>query len=269
MGGKVSNKFFYMTLGTLFVNVSVGGGLTNFAAPPILMVARVWNWDTPYMFMNYGWKALLAVFINVALCVWINKKEFAPIEKAEPKTTTSTTPVPWWVTGVHLGFISLCVTAVHHPSFVIGLFILFLAFYYITNQFQSPIKVEESLLVGFFLGGLVILTANQGWWLQPILASVESLPLYLGALFLAPVTDNAAITALASQVETLTEASKYLIVAAALVGGGMTIIANAPNPAGFALLREHCPGGHLKPLYLVICGGIPTVVAGSIFWIFR
>ena len=113
------------------------------------------------------------------------------------------------------------------------------------------------------------MTANQGWWLQPILTSIESLPLYVGTLILAPVTDNAAITALAAQVTTLSESSKYLIVAAAVVGGGMTIIANAPNPAGFALLREHCPNKHLAPFYLVIGGGIPTLVAGTIYWIFQ
>jgi hypothetical protein len=32
----------YATLGVLFVNVSIGGTLTHFAAPPILMVARPW-----------------------------------------------------------------------------------------------------------------------------------------------------------------------------------------------------------------------------------
>lgn len=269
MRGSVSNKFFYMTLGTLFVNVSVGGALTHFAAPPVLMVARVWDWDTPYMFMNYGWKALLAVLLNVAVCVRINWKELMTMDQAEASCQSSTTYVPWWITGIHLVFITLCVTAVHHPAFVIGLFILFLGFYGITKEFQSPVKIEESMLVGFFLGGLVILTANQGWWLQPILTSIESLPLYLGTLFLAPVTDNAAITALAAQVTTLSESSKYLIVAAAVVGGGMTIIANAPNPAGFALLREHCPGKHLKPFYLVIGGGIPTLIAGTIYWIFQ
>ena len=36
----------YATLGLLFVNVSIGGTLTHFAAPPVLMVARPWGWDT-------------------------------------------------------------------------------------------------------------------------------------------------------------------------------------------------------------------------------
>ena len=39
----------YATLGLLFVNISVGGTLTHFAAPPVLMVASKWDWDVPFM----------------------------------------------------------------------------------------------------------------------------------------------------------------------------------------------------------------------------
>jgi hypothetical protein len=51
-----SRKFRYATLGLLFVNISVGGTLTHFAAPPVLMVASRWNWDTPFMLTHFGWK---------------------------------------------------------------------------------------------------------------------------------------------------------------------------------------------------------------------
>ena len=36
----VSPRLAYATLGLLFVNVSIGGTLTHFAAPPVLMVAK-------------------------------------------------------------------------------------------------------------------------------------------------------------------------------------------------------------------------------------
>lgn len=265
--GKISDKLFYSTLAVLFVNISVGGTLTNFAAPPVLMVARVWDWSTHFMFMNFGWKAIIAALINTAIAVWINRKDLKSIKKVSGVAHAPNKRAPFWIMAVHLVFIILCVLSVHHPSFVIGLFILFLGFYSITRELQSEVKIKESMLVGFFLGGLVILTAKQGWWLKPILSSIENFQLYFGTLLLAPVTDNAAITSLASQVTTLSENSKYLIVSAAVVGGGMTIIANAPNPAGYALLRAYCPGKNLKPLKLLLSALVPTVVAGIIFWV--
>ena len=48
----------YATLGLLFVNVSIGGTLTHFAAPPVLMVARPWGWDTAFMVSHFGWRAV-------------------------------------------------------------------------------------------------------------------------------------------------------------------------------------------------------------------
>ncbi len=264
--GKISDRLFYSTLAVLFVNISIGGTLTHFAAPPVLMVARPWAWDTAFMFTNFGWKAVIAAFLNTALAVYVNKKTLTGIKKVSGVAHAPARRAPAWIMLVHLIFITLCVLSVHHPAFVLGLFVFFLGFYAITKEDQSEVRVEESMLVGFFLGGLVILTAKQGWWLKPILSSVENIQLYLGTLFLAPVTDNAAITSLASQVTNLSESSKYLIVSAAVVGGGMTIIANAPNPAGFALLRAYCPGKSLKPLSLLKAAFIPTVLAGMVFW---
>lgn len=264
---QVPKRFFYVLLGTLFVNISVGGTLTHFAAPPVLMVARVWNWDTPFMFMNFGWKAMIAILLNTALAAWMSRHTLALIgkEKTEPDETKRS--IPAWITLAHLGFIALCIVGVHHPAFVIGLFLIFLGFYDITRDHQSRVKIEESILVGFFLGGLVILTAKQGWWLSPILRSIENLTLYMGTLFLSPITDNAAMTSLASQVEGLSEGSKYLIVAGAVVGGGLTIIANAPNPAGFALLRGSLPSKRLSPKHLFLGGLPPTLIAAVIFYL--
>lgn len=267
LAGKITDKLFYSTLAVLFVNISIGGSLTHFAAPPVLMVARVWNWDTPYMFMTFGWKAILASGINTIIATMINKEILTSIKKVSGVAHAPAKRAPWWIIIVHLAFIALCVMSVHHPAFVLGLFIFFLGFYGITKEEQSDVRIEESMLVGFFLGGLVILTAKQGWWLKPILSSIENLQLFLGTLLLAPVTDNAAITSLASQVTNLSESSKYLVVAAAVAGGGLTIIANAPNPAGFALLRAYCPGKSFRPLGLFKAALIPTAVAGILFYL--
>ena len=54
----------YAALGVLFVNISIGGTLTANAAPPVLMVASAWNWDTAFMASEFGWKAVLAVLVN-------------------------------------------------------------------------------------------------------------------------------------------------------------------------------------------------------------
>ena len=55
-----SSNLKYATLGLLFVNVSIGGTLTHFAAPPVLMVARTWQWDTLFMLDHFGWRAPIA-----------------------------------------------------------------------------------------------------------------------------------------------------------------------------------------------------------------
>ena len=57
--------------------------------------------------------------------------------------------------------------------------------------------------------------------------------LFFGAAALTAITDNAALTYLGSLVEDISDQSKYSLVAGAVAGGGLTVIANAPNPAGF------------------------------------
>src|SRR3546814_9019815 len=64
-------RFKYLALGVLFVNVSIGGVLTAYAAPPVLMVASTFGWDTAFMAAHFGWRAAIAVFINAAVLTWI------------------------------------------------------------------------------------------------------------------------------------------------------------------------------------------------------
>jgi Na+/H+ antiporter NhaD/arsenite permease-like protein len=50
-------------------------------------------------------------------------------------------------------------------------------------------------------------------------------------------------------------------VAGAVTGGGLTVIANAPNPAGISILREHFSNHVVNPIYLIYAAIIPTVIA--------
>ena len=112
--------------------------------------------------------------------------------------------------------------------------------------------LREGLLVGFFLAGLVTLGAQQQWWLQDLLAGMDSTVLFFGATALTAITDNAALTYLGSLVEGTDDAFRYSLVAGAVTGGGLTVIANAPNPAGFAILRGNFDEEAINPLGLLV-----------------
>lgn len=115
-------------------------------------------------------------------------------------------------------------------------------------------------MVGFFLAGLVVLGGMQSWWLQPLLTQMSPEAVYFGATALTAFTDNAALTYLGSLVEGLSEEFKYALVAGALTGGGLTIIANAPNPAGATVLKGRFDGGVINPGLLLIAALGPTIV---------
>ena len=53
----------------------------------------------------------------------------------------------------------------------------------------------------------------------------------LAATILTAFNDNAAITYLASLVPGFSDALKYVVMAGAVTGGGLTVIANSPNPS--------------------------------------
>jgi Na+/H+ antiporter NhaD/arsenite permease-like protein len=88
--------------------------------------------------------------------------------------------------------------------------------------------------------------------------------LLTGATVLTAFNDNAAITYLASQAPSLGITAKYAVLAGAVTGGGLTVIANAPNPAGQSILGKYFKGG-VSPLKLAMAALIPTVVMGFCF----
>jgi Na+/H+ antiporter NhaD/arsenite permease-like protein len=84
---------------------------------------------------------------------------------------------------------------------------------------------------------------------------------FFGAAALTAITDNAALTYLGSLVPGLSEEFKIALVAGAVTGGGLTVIANAPNPAGASILKEKFEHGAIHPLGLLVAALPPTLVA--------
>lgn len=274
-----STVFKYATLGLLFVNISVGGTLTHFAAPPVLMVASKWEWDVPFMFTNFGWRATLGIIIATALYFFIFRKEFTEIQtqsdlQSADADVRSVESTPVWVIIIHLLFVVWTVFTLHHPALFIGGFLTFIAFTIATNHYQNTMSLKGPLLVGFFLAGLVTHGGLQGWWIEPVLTMLSEQMLFFGSTLLTAFNDNAAITFLASQVPAfdqnyaedvaLAKTLQYAVVAGAVTGGGLTVIANAPNPAGQSLLNRFFKDG-IAPLNLFLSALIPTLIMVVVF----
>jgi hypothetical protein len=269
-----SSRLMYATLGLLFVNVSIGGTLTPFAAPPVLMVARPWEWNMPFMLLHFGWPAALAIAVSTAAYLMVFRKELRALSARPPApdveqpdesaVAPALLPVPAWLVIVHLAFMAWTVFNSHYPALFLGGFLFFLGFARATAAYQSRIDLRTPLLVGFFLAGLVIHGGLQAWWIAPVLARLSTLPLFLGATALTAVNDNALITYLATLVPHLSDELKIAVVQGAVTGGGLTVIANAPNPAGQALLSTFF-GGAISPLKLFLAAALPTVITALIF----
>lgn len=261
----ISRKLAYATLGLLFVNVSIGGTLTHFAAPPVLMVAAKWNWGLAYMFEHFGWRAAAACAVSTAIVAALFSKELKGLEVERHAPGR----IPAWLTGAHLVFLALVVAFAHHPNVFFGILVLFLGLVTATREYQDDLKLREGLLVGFFLAGLVTLGSLQAYWLKPLIQSLGGNALFFGATGLTAITDNAALTYLGSLVEGISDELKYALVAGAVAGGGLTVIANAPNPAGVGILQDAkaFAGEGISPLGLFLGALMPTAVAIGFFWL--
>jgi hypothetical protein len=271
---KPSMSLRYATLGLLFVNISIGGTLTHFAAPPVVMVAGVWGWTTPHMFASFGLKACLAIALSTLAYGFWFRREFAELaNRADPPLSPeSETRVPHWVVGAHLICMAWTVLMLigHHGALLMAGLLVFLAFTVATPQWQSPIQLRSPLLVAFFLASLVLHGGLQAWWISPILTRLGELELFGGAVILTAFNDNAAITYLASQVAALNDGSEtaralqFAVLAGAVTGGGLTVIANAPNPAGLSILSRHFGDG-VSPVKLFLWALVPTLIASACF----
>jgi hypothetical protein len=216
---ELSPRFQYATLGLLFVNVSVGGVLTHFAAPPVVMVARTWNWDLEFMLAHFGWRGALTVTVATVATAVVFRRELLQLkwESGEPRR-----PHVW--------------------------------------RWQDGVKV------GIFLAGLTLLGTPQRWWLEPLLDDTGLSSIFFGSAALTSIIDNAALTYLGAQVPTLSDPAKFALVAGAVTGGGLTVIANAPNPAGIAILNRFFKDG-VSPLGLFLGAFPATSIAAICFWI--
>ncbi len=258
----ISRSLKYATLGVLFVNVSIGGTLTPFAAPPVLMVASKWGWDAAFMLQTFGWKAAVAVTANALAATLLFRSE---LSRSPEDAEHSSERVPWPLTAVHLLFLAAIVAFAHHTAVFMGLLLFFLGVAAAYPRYQDRLILREGLLVAFFLAGLVVLGGQQKWWLQPLLSGMDSTTVYFGATLLTAITDNAALTYLGSLVEGLSDSFKYTLVAGAVTGGGLTVIANAPNPAGFSILRKYFDDEAINPLGLLVAALPPTLVTVAAF----
>ena len=271
-----SDRLKYATLALLFVNISIGGTLTHFAAPPVLMVARPWDWTTPFMLTHIGWRAIVAILIST-LVVWLwFRREFAAlalredvkdVEQPDEDAAGSGAellPLPAWIIIVHVCFMAWTVVNAHYPALFIGGFLFFLGFTRATASYQSRVDLKAPLLVGFFLGGLVIHGGLQAWWIGPVLRSLSETPLFIASTLLTGFNDNALITYLGTLVPSLDPPLKMALVQGAVTGGGLTVIANAPNPVGQALLGRFFDHA-VHPLRLLVGAVVPTLIAAAAF----
>jgi hypothetical protein len=203
-----SRQLQYATLGLLFVNVSIGGTLTHFAAPPVLMVARPWEWDLTFMLTHFGWRAVTSIVVSNFIYFVFFRRELRAlstrsaspdIDVPEDAQAGALFPVPSWLITVHVLFMLWTVFNAH-----------------------------------------------------------------LVAAFLTAFNDNALITYLATLVPSLSDAGRIAVVGGAVAGGGLTVIANAPNPAGQSILGRFFDGA-IAPSGLALGALIPTLVAVLMF----
>lgn len=255
----ISERLKYAILGVLFVNVSIGGTLTPFAAPPVLMVAAKWGFTMPFMLATFGWKAALAVMVNALVVTLLFARELRQLKV--PMHNPEGDGMPNFVILVHLIFLVGVVVFAHHAAVFMGLFLFFLGYTTAYAKYQDRLILREGLMVAFFLAGLVVLGGMQAWWLGDVIGKLSPTALYYGATALTAITDNAALTYLGSLVDGVSPEFKYALVAGAVTGGGLTVIANAPNPAGYAILKGYFQDGAISAASLFMAAAGPTLVA--------
>ncbi len=270
-----SKSLAYATIALLFVNVSVGGILTDFASPAVLVLAHCWHWTTVDMFLIFGWKAALGIILSNTIYWFFFRKEFKILDEKKTRLAAShvldplkekETPIPKWITFVHVLFIAWIVVVSHYTAIFIASFLFFIGFHQATRAHQYPIRLAQPMLVGLFLAGLVIHSGLQGWWVVSLLHGLKPLSVMGVAILLTGFNDNTAISYLSTLVPNWGDAYKYAVFTGVIAGGGLTVIANAPNPAGYTILQRHFEGG-IKFLSLFLMAAGPTILLYLIFFL--
>jgi len=268
-----SNRLAYGTMGLMFVNFSVGGVLTNFAAPPALTLARCWNWDVMDFFSQFGWRVLVGIFLVNLIYFTLFRKDFrnlSPIthrEEDRREADQHKGPVPVWITCIHLGFLTWTIVMAHHLPIFFGSYLLYLGFHQATRMHQYRINLKRPLMVGLFLAGLVIHGGFQGWWIEPLIGDLGYGAMMVTGTVLTAFNENTTVAYLACLLDDLQPHIQYALVSGLVAGGGLTIMAHAPNPVGQALLRPYFRTG-ISSLKVFLAALFPTLIFLLIFFVF-
>ena len=260
---KASSRLKYATLGVLFVNVSVGGTLTNFAAPPILMVAAKWEWTTAFMLSTFGAKATLAVIVNALALTLLFRRELS--ERALPPARSARARVPAALVVVNVAILAAVVFASHDPETFMGLFLLFLGLAEAYRRHHDRLLLREGLMVAFFLAGLIVLGGQQLWWLQGVLSRLDESTLFYGAAALTAITDNAALTYLGSSGRGHIQRLQVLARGRSRGGRRPDRDCQCAQSRGFAILKDHFEDHSINAFGLFIAALPPTLVAITCF----
>jgi hypothetical protein len=270
-----SSKLAYATLGLLFVNISVGGVLTHFASPAVLILSNAWDWSLSYIFLQFGWKAIAGILLSNLIYWRVFRRELSQLNARSRVTSIyrvfsskqKEQPIPIWIILVHIFFMSWIVVVGHYPALFIASFLFFIGFHQATRAHQTPINMARPMLVGLFIASLLVHGGLQGWWVVDILSDLSPHSVLGAAIALTAYNDNAAISYLSTLVPNWDEIYKYAIFTGVVAGGGLTVIANAPNPAGHAILKKHF-NNEIRPLKLLYGALLPTIVLYLVFYFF-
>ncbi|HSX12076.1 MAG TPA: putative Na+/H+ antiporter [Rhabdochlamydiaceae bacterium] len=264
----VSKKLAYSTLGLMFVNFSVGGMLTNLAAPPSLILSNCYKWGAADFFHQFGIKTLFGILgVNLAY-FFIFRKEFQALKKKSSEwVVKKEEKIPLWITFAHLLFISWVIYMKEYSPIFTGTYLLFLGFHHATRPYQSQLSIRQPLMVGLFLIGLIIHTEFQKWWIEQLLTHLNYGQMLLTGLVVTAFTENSIVASLSCLIPDLTPLLKYALVAGFIAGGGLTVIAHAPNLVGQTILKRYFRKG-VSPLYLFLGALGPTLVFVAIYYFF-
>lgn len=265
-----SKKLAYGTLGLLFVNFSVGGMLTNIAAPPSLILSKCFNWSGADFFHQFGFKTLLGILLVNSLYFILFRKEFKKLKKFKYEIEheiKKEAKIPFWITFMNLLFITWVIFMKDNPPLFMGGYLMFLGFHHATRPHQSPLTLKRPLMVGLFLAGLALHTEFQKWWIEKILTGFGYGEMMVAGAFVTSFTENATVAYLTCLLPDLTPLIKYALVSGLIAGGGLTVIAHSPNLVGQTILKKYFRRG-VSPLYLFL-GALPaTLIFLAIYYFF-
>lgn len=260
-------RLAYATLALLFVNISMAGTLTNFGSTSVSMVAKPWGWDSRFMLMTFGWKALLGILIGNSLYFFYFRSDFKNMLafknlQNEPEAKTQ---VPLWISVVHVAFLAWLILNSENSLIALGSFVLFLGFYQATAAHQSYLSLRTPIMVGFFIASLIVHGGLQAWWIEPIVESLNESSAMLTTMFISAFANNTTINYLMTHIPKISDSMKVALFTGTLLGGGLTIMANGPNIVGYSLLSKYF-SGQLKFGTLFVMALIPTLILFVVFW---